>query len=37
MSEVIRSSMSSIPDENWERAFGKKEAEKPTQEEAPEA
>ena len=25
MSEVIRSSMSSIPDENWERAFGKKE------------
>lgn len=25
MSEVIRSSMTSIPDENWERAFGKKE------------
>jgi hypothetical protein len=25
MSEVIRSSMTSIPDENWELAFGKKE------------
>lgn len=29
MSEVIRSSMSSIPDENWEKAFGKKEETKP--------
>lgn len=27
MSSVIRSSMSSIPEENWERAFGVKDTE----------
>lgn len=26
MSETIRSSMTSIPEENWEKAFGKKRA-----------
>lgn len=35
MSEVIRSSMTSIPDENWERAFGNKS--EPIQEETVES